>query len=167
VSSFLIIYRSIIPWHYRLFVVVADSIVLCTRRYMCICVYVSVCSLITRKRVGRLHPNFQGSSRAPRKWLQPHKKLGSWVGSQKIYTFCFPLHRLARCGQLGSPSGPIALGSISYKLASRLEAWYTAVRAGSVYSLTGQQDGVGWARYRAGILPSWTGRMASAVMKCI
>jgi len=47
----------------------------------------------------------------------------------------------------------LALGSISYRFASPLEACYTAVRAGNVYSLTGQQVSVGRARYRAKLKP--------------
>jgi len=35
---------------------------------------------------------------------QGRKNRGSWVGGQKIYTVCFPLHRRRHTGQLGSHS---------------------------------------------------------------
>jgi len=46
-----------------------------------------VCPLKTREWVGRLSPNFEGSSRAPLGWFVDTKRWGSWVGGQKIYTF--------------------------------------------------------------------------------
>jgi len=52
---------------------------------------------------------------------------GSWVGGQKMCTFCFPLHRRRPTGNWAYYGKllPTALGSISLRLASPLEAWYT------------------------------------------
>jgi len=51
-------------------------------------VFMSVCLLVTQKRVRRLPANFQGSSRSSRGRLKAQKFEAVMSRGQKIYTFC-------------------------------------------------------------------------------
>jgi len=66
-----------------------------------------------------------------------------------IGIFHCPLHWPAKC-EWHWAALVYSLGKHT-RLASLLEARCTAVWAGSMYSLTGQQDSIGWARYGVGL----------------